>query len=156
MRVTLLAVGRQRGGPEGTLVADYLERFERSGRNLGLGPARLVELDDRRGGGPEAEGALILRQVPDGASLIALDPVGAALTSPEFAALLRRLADAGLRDLAFAIGGADGLADAVRDRSERLLSFGPMIWPHMLARVMLAEQLYRAAAILAGAPYHRG
>jgi 23S rRNA (pseudouridine1915-N3)-methyltransferase len=156
VRVTILAVGRQRSGPETTLVADYLERFERSGRGLGLGPARLVEVDDRRGGGPEGEGGLILRQLPETARLIALDPAGETLSSAEFAALLRRQADAGLRDLAFAIGGADGLSDAVRGRAASALSFGPMIWPHMLARVMLAEQLYRAAAILAGAPYHRG
>ena len=155
MRVTILAVGRQRAGPEAELVADYLTRFDRTGRALGLGPARVVEIDDRRGGGPEAEGALILRALPDAARLIALDERGRGLTSPDFAKALRREADTGLRDLAFAIGGADGLSEAVRTRADALMSFGPMVWPHMLVRAMLAEQLYRAAAILAGSPYHR-
>jgi len=155
LRVTILAVGRQRSGPEAELVADYLTRFDRTGRALGLGPARVVEIDDRRGGGPEAEGALILRSLPEGARLIALDERGKTLTSPDFARQLRGQADAGLRDLAFAIGGADGLSDAVRTRADNLLSLGPMVWPHMLVRAMLAEQLYRAASILAGSPYHR-
>ena len=69
---------------------------------------------------------------------------------------LQRLADSGIRDLAIAIGGADGLTPDLRDRADWLISFGPMVWPHMLARVMLSEQLYRAATILAGGPYHRG
>jgi 23S rRNA (pseudouridine1915-N3)-methyltransferase len=97
-----------------------------------------------------------LRQVPDNARLLALDAGGEMLTSEAFATLLRRLADGGQRELAFAIGGADGLAEPVRARAASSLSFGPMVWPHMLARVMLTEQLYRAAAILAGSPYHRG
>jgi 23S rRNA (pseudouridine1915-N3)-methyltransferase len=156
LRVTILAVGRLRAGPEAELVADYLARFERTARPLGLGPARLIEVEDRRGGGREAEGALRLRQVPDNARLLALDAGGEMLTSEAFATLLRRLADGGQRELAFAIGGADGLADPVRARAASALAFGPMVWPHMLARVMLTEQLYRAAAILAGSPYHRG
>src|SRR5690606_4388021 len=156
LRITILAVGRQRAGPEAELVADYLTRFDRTGRALGLGPARLAEIDDRRGGGPEAEGALILRGLPDAARLIALDERGRSLTSPDFAQVLRREADAGLRDLAFAIGGADGLSDAVRARADSLMSFGAMVWPHTLVRAVLAEQLYRAASILAGSPYLRG
>lgn len=156
MRVHLLAVGRLRGGPEAALVADYLARFERTGRPRGLGPARVVEVEDRRGGGPAAEAALLAAALPEGALLVALDERGDTLDSPGFAALLRRAADDGRRDLAFAIGGADGLDPAFRDRADRRLSFGRMVWPHMLARVMLAEQLYRTASILAGSPYHRG
>lgn len=156
LAVHVLAVGRLKGGPEAEIVSDYLARFERTGRPLGLGPARLVEVEDRRGGGPAAEAALLAAARPDGALLVALDERGDPLDSPAFAALLRRAADDGRRDLAFAIGGADGLDRAFRDRADRRLSFGRMVWPHMLARVMLAEQLYRAAAILAGTPYHRG
>ena len=154
--MTILAVGRLRGGPEAELVADYLARFERTGRPLGLGPARVVEVEDRRGGGPAAEAALILAAVPKGAVLAAFDERGEAPDSPGFAALLRRAADAGSRDLVFAIGGADGLDPAVRERADHVVSLGRMVWPHMLVRVMLSEQLYRAAAILAGTPYHRG
>jgi 23S rRNA (pseudouridine1915-N3)-methyltransferase len=149
-------VGRLRAGPEAELVADHLARFDRTGRPLGLGPARVVEVEDRRGGGAAAEGALLAAAPPEGAFLVALDERGDQLDSPGFAAFLRRTADSGRRDLAFAVGGADGLDQALRDRADRRISFGPMVWPHMLVRVMLAEQLYRAASILAGSPYHRG
>ena len=156
MRVTVVAVGRLRSGPEADLAADYLARFERTGRPLGLGPCRMVEVEDRRGGGAGAESALIAQALPSAATLVLLDERGSALSSPDFAVRLRRWADAGRRDLAFAIGGADGHAPALRERAEVVMSFGPMVWPHMLARVMLAEQLYRASSILAGSPYHRG
>ncbi len=129
MRVTILAVGRLRAGPEAELVADYLARFERTARPLGLGPARLIEVEDRRGGGREAEGALLLRQIPDTARLLALDAGGEMLTSEAFATLLRRLADGGQRELAFAIGGADGLAEPVRTRA----AAGPLLRPDDLA-----------------------
>jgi 23S rRNA (pseudouridine1915-N3)-methyltransferase len=156
LRVTIVAVGRLRGGPEAELVADYLARFDRTARPLGLGPARVVEVEDRRGGGPAAEAALLLAALPKGATLAALDERGRTLSSPELAELMRRAADAGSRDLAFAIGGADGLDASIRDAADHRLSLGRMVWPHMLVRAMLAEQLYRAASILAGTPYHRG
>ncbi|MBC7158278.1 MAG: 23S rRNA (pseudouridine(1915)-N(3))-methyltransferase RlmH [Rhodobacteraceae bacterium] len=155
MRVRLCVVGRLRAGPERALVDDYLARFARTGRPLGLGPAEEVEADDRRGGGPVAEGAALLRALPAGAALCALDERGRRLDSPGFAELLAGWRDAGRPLAAFAIGGADGLSDAVRARADVAVSFGAMVWPHMLARVMLAEQLYRAATILAGGPYHR-
>ncbi|WP_072747061.1 23S rRNA (pseudouridine(1915)-N(3))-methyltransferase RlmH [Oceanicella actignis] len=155
MKISILAVGRLRRGPEGQMVADYLKRFDQTGRRLGLGPAQLREVEDRRGGGAEAESALLLAALPDGAALVALDERGETPSSPEFARWLAEWRDQGRGHVAFAIGGADGHAPALRARADRLLSFGPMVWPHMLARVMLAEQLYRAASILAGAPYHR-
>jgi 23S rRNA (pseudouridine1915-N3)-methyltransferase len=154
LRIAICAVGRQRAGPEAELVADYLARMNRTGRASGLGPARLVEVE-AKGGGPAEEAALLERGAPKGARLVALDERGTALSSPEFA---RRLSGwtFDTRDLAFLIGGADGLTPELCDRAEARISFGPMVWPHMLARVMLAEQLYRAASILAGSPYHRG
>ena len=155
MRVHVCAVGRLRSGPERDLTDDYLTRFDRSGRSLGLGPVNISEVEDRKGGGPAAEAALLDRSIPAGAATVALDERGKLMTSPEFADLLARWRDAGRGDAAFLIGGADGLDPAFRDRADVKLSFGPMVWPHMLARVMLAEQLYRAAAILAGSPYHR-
>ncbi len=155
MRVHLCAVGRLRAGPERALVDDYLARFDRTGRALGLGPAKETEVEDKRGGGMSAEAVLLDRAVPQGAALCVLDERGRTPSSPEFAAILAGWRDAGRGDTAFAIGGADGTDPALRARADMLLSFGPMVWPHMLVRVMLAEQLYRAAAILAGTPYHR-
>jgi 23S rRNA (pseudouridine1915-N3)-methyltransferase len=153
MRVTIVAVGRLRAGPEATLIADYLGRFDRTGRPLGLGPAQVVEVEDRRGGGMAAEAALIEAAIPRGARRVALDERGRAPNSPEFAELLRGWAESGPRDLALLIGGADGLDP--RLRGPEAISFGRLVWPHMLLRAMLAEQLYRAATILAGGPYHR-
>lgn len=155
MRVHLCAVGRLRAGPERVLVDDYLARFDRTGRALGLGPAKETEVEDRRGGGMAAEAALLDRAVPQGAALCVLDERGRLLSSRDFAQVLASWRDAGRGDAAFVIGGADGTDAGLRGRADLLLSFGPMVWPHMLVRVMLAEQLYRAASILAGAPYHR-
>jgi 23S rRNA (pseudouridine1915-N3)-methyltransferase len=155
MRISLCVVGRLRAGPERDLVTDYLRRFDRGGRALGLGPVDVVEVEDRKGGGPEAEAALLRRALPEGALVCALDERGRALSSPEFAAHLALWRDAGRGGVAFMIGGADGLSADLRARADFTLSFGAMVWPHMLARVMLAEQLYRAATILAGSPYHR-
>jgi 23S rRNA (pseudouridine1915-N3)-methyltransferase len=155
MRLHICAVGRLRSGPEKALVDDYLTRCGRTGRPLGLGPATVIEIDDRKTDGKAAEAEALLRAVPDGAVLCALDERGVTMTSPDFAARLGRWRDGGAQNAAFTIGGADGLDWAVLDRADLILSLGAMVWPHMLARVMLAEQLYRAAGILAGTPYHR-
>ena len=134
MKVHIIAVGRLRGGPEADLISDYLTRFDRTGRALSLGPAQVVEVDDRKGGGMAAEAELLRRAVPKGALLAVMDERGQVESSPKFAERLAGWRDGGRSDLALVIGG---------------------VWPHMLVRVMLAEQLYRAASILAGAPYHR-
>ena len=155
MRVHLCAMGRLRAGPEKTLVDDYLTRFDRTGRALGLGPVQVVEVDDRKGGGMAAEAALLDKAIPKGAIVCILDERGMVETSPKFAARLGGWRDAGRGDLALVIGGADGIDPALRSRADHALSFGKMVWPHMLVRVMLAEQLYRAASILSGGPYHR-
>ncbi len=155
MRVHLLAVGRMRSGPERVLVDDYVTRFDRTGRALGLGPLVEHEVEDKKGGGMEAEGELLARALPSGALLVTMDERGRVMSSPDFAAMLARWRDGGRQDVAFVIGGADGIAPGLRARAEASVSFGAMVWPHMLVRVMLAEQLYRAATILAGGPYHR-
>ncbi len=155
MRVHLCAVGRLRPGPEHALVEDYRTRFDRTGRALGLGPLGVTEVEDRRGGGMEAEAALLRRAVPQGAVVVVLDERGVVLTSPDFADRLAGWRDAGRQDAAFLIGGADGLSPTLREAADLALSFGAMVWPHMLVRAMLAEQLYRAATILSGGPYHR-
>ncbi|TGD67626.1 23S rRNA (pseudouridine(1915)-N(3))-methyltransferase RlmH [Tabrizicola sp. WMC-M-20] len=155
MRVHLCAVGRLRSGPERDLIDDYTTRFDRSGRALSLGPLTEHEVEDKRGGGMSAEAELLARAIPAGALLVTLDERGALVSSPEFAAMLVRWRDGGRQDLAFVIGGADGIYPGLRARADASISFGKMVWPHMLVRVMLCEQLYRAASILAGAPYHR-
>jgi len=155
MRVTLCVVGRLRAGPERDLIDDYLTRFDRTGRALGLGPAKVIEGEDKKGGGSVAEAALLRKAIPDGAFLVTMDERGKVITSPEFANKLAGWRDNSQRDLAIVIGGADGIAPDLRAEADFSLSFGKMVWPHMLARVMLTEQLYRAANILSGGPYHR-
>ena len=155
MRLHICAVGRLRAGPERALVDDYLQRVDRSGRPLGIGPVVEHEVEDKKGGGMISEADLLGRAIPTGAMIVALDERGALISSPEFAAHLAKWRDDGRQDVAFVIGGADGIAPILRDRAEYALSFGKMVWPHLMVRVMLAEQLYRATTILGGGPYHR-
>lgn len=155
MRVSILAVGRLRAGPEKSLIDDYLTRFDRTGRALGLGPARVVEVEDKKNAGMGAEAVLLRKALPTGTVLCTLDERGKQLSSPDFADRLAGWRDTGRQDLALVIGGADGIDPGLRAEADFSISFGAMVWPHMLVRVMLAEQLYRAATILAGSPYHR-
>jgi len=155
MRVRICAVGRMRDGPERLLTSDYLDRFGKSGRGLGLGPVKLVEVEDKKGRGMPAEANLLARAIPEGALLCVLDERGTVMSSPDFATQLANWRDQGRQEVAFVIGGADGIDPALRQTADAALSFGKMVWPHMLVRVMLAEQLYRAASILAHTPYHR-
>lgn len=151
MRITLAAVGRMKRGPLAGLVDDYVGRLS--------WPVSIREVEERR---PLAaaelrarEGERLLAAVPEGARLVALDAGGEALSSEAFARRLGSWEDAGVKDLAFAVGGAEGLDARVLERADLRLSLGAMTWPHLLVRVMLAEQLYRAQSILAGHPYHR-
>lgn len=155
MRVTIAAVGRLRSGPENGLVRDYLERANAAGRGIALGPFGVNEIDERKARSREQQSRMIAGAIPAEATAIALDERGEMLSSRDFAVLLSKLRDQGTPETFFLIGGADGHAPEIRDRADRLLSLGPMVWPHMLARVMLAEQLYRAVSILSNGPYHR-
>ena len=156
MKLTICAVGRLRTGPERALFDDYRLRFEHTGRALGLGPLTLTEVEAKRGGGQAEEAEALDRTAPASALRLALDERGRMMGSLEFAEQLAEWRDAGRSNLAIFIGGADGFDPSFRHGCDRWMSFGPMVWPHMLVRVMLAEQLYRAASILAGGPYHRG
>lgn len=155
MRVHICAVGRLRKSPELELINDYTTRFDRTGRALGLGPLSIHEVEDKKGGGMSAEAPLLERATPKGALICTMDERGKVMSSPDFAQLLGRWRDEGRGDVAFVIGGADGIDPSLRAKADASLSFGKMVWPHMLVRVMLSEQLYRAASILAGSPYHR-
>jgi 23S rRNA (pseudouridine1915-N3)-methyltransferase len=166
MRILIAAVGGvQKAAADETAAANsYLKNAELMGARMGLGPIALYEVEDRRSRAvrtdaaqrKDREGTLLLAQVPEGATLVALDGRGRALSSEKFAEWLGQNRDQGCRNLAFVIGGADGLSDQVTARAQWQLSLGAMTWPHMLVRMMLAEQIYRAVTILANHPYHRG
>ena len=159
MRLLIAAVGKLKQGPERELYAHYLARAETLGRSLSLTPLASLELSESRAASPEArraaEADALLTRVPPGHTVICLDPAGKMLSSEAFAAALAKHRDGGSAALAFLIGGADGLGQMARDRADLVLSLGPMTLPHGLARIVFAEQLYRAMTILAGHPYHR-
>jgi 23S rRNA (pseudouridine1915-N3)-methyltransferase len=159
LRVHVVAVGRLKAGPERELADRYADRFSASAKPLGLsGPVirELAESQARSTAERKAqESAAILAALPDACLAIRLDERGEANSSAEFAGLIAKARDAGRKDMAFIIGGADGLGDPVAAVTTRAISFGRMTAPHQLVRVMLLEQLYRAATMLSGHPYHR-
>jgi 23S rRNA (pseudouridine1915-N3)-methyltransferase len=159
MRLSVLAVGRLKAGPEKLLAEDYLKRAEGLGRTAGI--ARIAASDAAESQGPtpaarmDDESRFFADALPAKAFTIVLDERGKSMTSPAFADLLRRHAGGGTAELAFLIGGPDGHAPVTREKAGLLLSFGPMTWPHRLVRVMLFEQIYRAVTIMVNHPYHR-
>ncbi len=159
MRVTIIAVGRLKAGPEKDLAARYLDRFSKVGPASGLEFVRTIELAESRATNgatrKREEAAQIEKSLPDNALLIALDERGKALDSAEFAAVMGDNRDAGQRDIVFVIGGADGIDPDFRQKMQMSINLGRLTWPHQLVRILLAEQLYRAVTILSGHPYHR-
>lgn len=138
MQLHVIARGKIARSPEAELVARYAKRI--------AWPVKLTELPDVGGTVPEA--------MPQSRTVL-LDERGKQLSSEEFATILGKWRDEGVREARFLIGAADGHGQAARDNADLLIAFGAMTWPHLMARAMLAEQLYRATAILAGHPYHR-
>jgi 23S rRNA (pseudouridine1915-N3)-methyltransferase len=158
MRLIVAAVGRMKSGPDRDLAERYLARTVKAGRSLGfksidvieIGESRATRADDRMAD----EAMAVAKSIEPGAVRVVLDAAGKPLSSEELAARLGRWRDAG-RSVCFVIGGADGMAPALKAQAELVLSFGAATWPHQLVRIMLLEQLYRAITILSGHPYHR-
>jgi len=151
MKLTVLSVGRDRSGLFAPGVEEYAQRLSH------VAKVALVELTESRASGEKAkgeEGQALLAKLSPRDVLVALDERGKALSSVDFAAWLGRQADTG-RDVAFAIGGDEGLSDAVRAKAGLVLSLSAMTLPHRLARLVLLEQVYRAFTILRREPYHK-
>ena len=136
MRLVVISIGRLKQGPERELAERYRERFDDIGRKLGF-----------RG--------LEIHEIPEKSVLVALDERGKNIDSASFARELGRWRDEGVANTIFTIGGADGLSPDLQRRAKLRIAFGSATWPHQMVRVMLLEQIYRAATILAGHPYHR-
>ena len=151
MNILVAAVGKAKPGTERELFDSYAVRLPWRVDVKEIEIKKESAVDVRRA----REGEALLAAVPDGARIIALDERGKSESSEAFAKRLGRWRDDGVRGVAFLIGGADGLDEAVRKRADAVLSFGALTWPHMLVRALLAEQLYRAHTILTGHPYHR-
>ncbi len=159
MRVLLAAVGRLKDGPERRLYAHYETRLVAAGKGVALGPFQLKELPESRQAGADGrraeEAGRLLAAAGEGALRVVLDERGQGLTSAAFAAWLRERRDDGAKAVAFLIGGPDGHGAAALEGADLSVSLGAMTLPHGLARIVLVEQLYRAATIMAGHPYHR-
>jgi len=158
MKVSILAVGRLKSGAEQTLFNRYFDLFNASARNLKIPPIALVEVAEARNENPaerkEAEAYELSAKLASNARVVALDEHGQLLSSEEFTAMIGRIRDEAL-DVAFVIGGPDGHGEGLLKASHFQLSLGKMTFPHGLARIILAEQLYRAMTIMQGHPYHR-
>jgi 23S rRNA (pseudouridine1915-N3)-methyltransferase len=159
VRLLIAAVGKLKRGAEQELCAQYLTRAETLGRSLGLSPIAALELTESKaaeaGARKAAEAEALFSKIPETYLPVCLDPRGKARSSEAFAALLAQRRDEGAPGMAFLIGGPDGLGAEVVEKAADVLSLSPMTLPHGLARIVLAEQLYRAVTILAGHPYHR-
>jgi 23S rRNA (pseudouridine1915-N3)-methyltransferase len=159
MRLIVAAVGRARAAPEQRLCDLYWERAGALGPKLGFSKLERIIIDVSHAATAaeriREEASKLTNRLPHPAYGIVLDEAGRSLSSEAFANHLRELRDRIGRDLIFVIGGPDGLARNLRDAADERLAFGPQTWPHLLVRVMLSEQIYRAFTILAGHPYHR-
>jgi 23S rRNA (pseudouridine1915-N3)-methyltransferase len=159
MRLAVIAIGRLKQGPERELAERYRERFDDIGRKLGFRGLEVHEIAESRARDAPSriaeEAAAISALIPDKSALVALDERGKSLDSAGFAGQLGRWRDESVPHTIFIIGGADGLLPDLRRKAKLCLSFGAATWPHQIVRVMLLEQIYRAATILAGHPYHR-
>lgn len=156
MILRVAAIGRLSKGPERALCDHLQARADALSRSTRLGPIDLLEIEPKGADrGPDGEARLLSAALQECERVVALDERGEPLGSLAFAHRLRDWRDQGARRAGFVLGGADGLAPALRARADLVLCFGTLTWPHALARAMLLEQLYRAGTILAGHPYHR-
>jgi len=159
MRLVVVAIGRLKQGPERELAERYRERFDEIGRKLGFRGLEVHEIPESRARDAAAriseEAAAIAALIPERSVLVALDERGNNVDSATFARHLGRWRDDGSGNTIFTIGGPDGLSPDLQRRAKLRIAFGSATWPHQMVRVMLLEQIYRAATILAGHPYHR-
>ena len=159
MRLVIIAIGRLKQGPERELAERYRERFDDIGRKLGFRGLEIHEIPESRARDATTriaeEAAAISAAIPEKSVLVALDERGDNIDSTVFARHLGRWRDQSVANTIFMIGGADGLSPDLRRKAELRIAFGSATWPHQLVRIMLLEQTYRAATILAGHPYHR-
>ena len=159
MRLLVIAIGRLKQGPERELAERYRERFDDIGRKLGFRSLEIHEIPESRardaGSRITEEAAAISAAMPPKSTLVALDERGDNIDSSAFARHLGRWRDDQAANTIFAIGGADGLSPELRRMAQLRMAFGSATWPHQMVRFMLLEQVYRAATILTGHPYHR-
>ncbi len=150
LQINLIAVGKLKKGPLHDLKEEYIKRIQ--------WPVKIIEIESKISNPVsmnEEENKKLLDTISPTSFLIILDENGKSLKSTEFSKKIESLQDQGQSLIEFIIGGADGLSDEIKKRANLMISFGRQTWPHMMVRVMLLEQIYRAQQIKAGHPYHR-
>lgn len=159
MRLIIAAIGKLKSGAERDLVARYLDRINKTGKAIGITKTEMIELPESRltnvDGRKNEEAEAVLARLPADSVIFCFDERGKSPTSIEFAKAVQQSATNGAPALVMIIGGPDGLASSLRKTADRTISFGSLTMPHQLARVLVAEQVYRAVTILTNHPYHR-
>ncbi|WP_316861961.1 23S rRNA (pseudouridine(1915)-N(3))-methyltransferase RlmH [uncultured Cohaesibacter sp.] len=159
MKLIVGAIGRQKSGPETELVARYQDRAQKAGRSLGLSGPDIVEFSESRARSvnerKNQEAEQLLKALPAGSFIIALDEHGKSISSEAFAQIMDRQRNQGCPAMALCLGGPDGHGQELLARADMKLALGAMTWPHQIARILVSEQIYRAITILSGHPYHR-
>jgi 23S rRNA (pseudouridine1915-N3)-methyltransferase len=159
MRLVVAAVGKLKRGPDREIAERYRDRLAKLCRGIGLRGIDVIEIAESQSRDVERrmleESIAITTLIPDGAAVVLLDEKGRALNTGDFVDAVRSWRDSGRDACVFVVGGADGLSPALRQKAELTVAFGALTWPHQLVRIMLLEQLYRVATVLAGHPYHR-
>jgi len=159
MKIFIGTVGRMKKGPESTLFQTYFERCNQVGSKIGLGPVQIGESVEARNPSKSErqrlEAESLSKMLPKKSRIIALDENGKNLSSVAFSKHLAAWRDEGIPHASFLIGGPDGLDKSLINEADLVLSLGTMTWPHMIARILLVEQIYRSISLLSGHPYHR-
>ncbi|VAV86658.1 LSU m3Psi1915 methyltransferase RlmH [hydrothermal vent metagenome] len=155
MILSLLVCGKCKPGPETDLLRDYLSRAKKAGRSLGVSDVLCREISPKTGTSNQQIGALALRASSADTRRIVLDETGKQMTSQQLAKTLNQWREQGVAEICLLVGPADGWSADVRRQADIMLGFGKLTWPHKLAQIMAAEQIYRAISILVGSPYHR-
>jgi 23S rRNA (pseudouridine1915-N3)-methyltransferase len=159
LKLSIAAIGRLKTGPEKLMADDYQKRIIALGRQAGLTALKIGEWAESQAQNAkqrmDEEAQILWEAVPQNAVTLVLDERGKSLSSEDFAIKIRKLADLGVSDLIFMIGGPDGHDAKTREKASDLIALGPMVWPHRLVRIMLLEQIYRSVTIMVNHPYHR-
>ena len=155
MKISIIAVGRISNSLEAELANRYINRFNKLNKFIGLSLLQIIEVDDKKYKTKKQQAKKILEITKAETNIVIFDQKGKSVSSENFTKYLTNNRDSGVKKLVFIIGGAFGLCRSLYKESNEILSLGKMIWPHLLVRVMVTEQIYRSALIILGSPYHK-
>ena len=155
MQISIIAVGKIGNSIEAELVNRYVNRFNNLCKLMGLNLLQIIEVDDKKYKTKTQQAKKILGFIKEKSNVVIFDSKGKSVSSEYFTKYLINRRDTGVKKQVFVIGGAFGLCSSLNKEADDIFSLGKMIWPHILARVMITEQIYRSASIILGNPYHK-